>query len=100
MSVVKRIEPLSAMKIAGILYGILGLLIGAMFSVLALSGLFSSPLNGDRGMPGWFLPVFGTAAVVILPILYGVLGAVMAGLMAALYNLVARWVGGLEVDVA
>ena len=100
MSVVKRIEPLSAMKIAGILYGILGLLIGAMFSVFALSGLFSSPLTGDRPMPGWFPLVFGTAAVVILPIFYGVLGAVMAGLMAALYNLVARFVGGLEVDVA
>lgn len=98
MSVVKRIEPLSAMKIGGILYGILGLLIGAIFSVLALSGVFSSPLTGS-GMPGWFPVVFGAMAVVILPIFYGVLGAVMAGLMAVFYNLAAGFVGGLKVDV-
>ena len=98
MSVVKRIKPLSAMKMGGILYGILGLLIGAIFSVLALSGVFSSPLTGS-GMPGGLPVVFGALAVVILPILYGVLGAVLAGLMAVLYNLAAGFVGGLEVDV-
>jgi hypothetical protein len=98
MRVVKRIEPLSAMKVAGILYGILGLFIGAILSVLALSGIFSSPLTGG-GMPGWFPGVFGALAVVIFPIFYAVLGAVMAGLMAVFYNLAARFVGGLEVDV-
>ncbi len=64
MSVVKRIEPLSAMKIGGILYGILGLLVGAIFSVLALSGVFSSPLAGS-GMPGRLPVVFGAPCALI-----------------------------------
>ncbi len=97
MSVLKRVEPLSAMKIGGILYGIFGLLAGAMISVLAMLGVFSSDVT--RSQPAFFSALFGGLAIVIFPIFYGVLGAIMAGLGAALYNVAARFVGGLEVDV-
>ncbi|MEK6374241.1 MAG: hypothetical protein AABO58_16260 [Acidobacteriota bacterium] len=43
--------------------------------------------------------LFGAAAVVALPIFYGILGFIMTLIMAALYNLVAGWVGGVELDV-
>ncbi len=42
----------------------------------------------------------GIAAIIILPIFYGILGGVIAWLMALVYNLVAGWVGGLEVDIS
>jgi hypothetical protein len=41
--------------------------------------------------------VFGVGAVVILPIFYGVMGGLMGLLMAWLYNLVAGFVGGVEI---
>lgn len=44
--------------------------------------------------------IFGASAVVLLPILYGCLGFLMTLLGAALYNVVARMVGGIQIDVS
>jgi hypothetical protein len=35
----------------------------------------------------------------LLPILYGVLGFVMTAIGAAIYNLVASWIGGIEIQM-
>jgi hypothetical protein len=99
MSIVKRIEPLSAMRVAGILYAALGLVAGAMFSLIfATMGSFPMK-DGQSALPFPFRILFGGLAVVFLPVFYGVMGALMAGLGAALYNVVAKWVGGIEVEV-
>jgi hypothetical protein len=37
--------------------------------------------------------------VIILPIFYGILGAIGAALMGWLYNLVSGITGGLEIEV-
>ena len=42
--------------------------------------------------------LFGTLAIVTLPIFNGVMGAIMSALSAVFYNLAAMWVGGLEVE--
>ena len=42
--------------------------------------------------------LFGPLAIVILPIFYGVMGALMSALSAVFYNLGAMLVGGLEVE--
>ena len=34
-----------------------------------------------------------------MPIIYGVMGLIFGVIGAALYNLVARWIGGFEVEV-
>jgi hypothetical protein len=34
-----------------------------------------------------------------MPIIYGVVGFLFGVIGAALYNLVARWIGGFEVEV-
>lgn len=93
--VVKRIGPLSLAKISGMLYGLMGLLFGAMISLFSIVGGAFAP-DKDAGFAGM---LFGAAAVVILPIFYGVLGFVMSLIGAALYNLIAGWVGGVELDV-
>jgi hypothetical protein len=98
MSIVKRIEPLSVMRVAGILYAGLGLVAGAMFSLVIAMG--SLPSKGEQGAPPFpFRMLFGPLAIVVLPVFYGVLGALMTGVMSALYNVVAKWVGGIEVEV-
>jgi hypothetical protein len=93
--VIRRIGPMSLARIAGTLYAVLGLLVGAVFSLFAMAGVFAAA-GADAGP----LPMlFGTAAILIFPIFYGCLGFVGALIAASLYNVLAGTVGGVELDV-
>ena len=101
MATVKRIGPGSAFKIGIVLYAAVGLLVGivwALFSVVAGS-LGSMALAGAPGASRFFGFAMGIGAIIIFPICYGIFGGVAAAISAVLYNLVAGWVGGLEVEI-
>lgn len=93
--VIKRVAPFSCGKIAGTLYAILGVFIGAVFSLIAMAGGFASDTVGAAGMGA----MIGVGAVIVFPIFYGVLGFVGAIVGAWLYNLGAGLVGGIEIEV-
>lgn len=93
--IIKRVGPLSFAKLSGLLYAILGLVFGGVFSLIALAGGFVPNTEGSGG----FGAIVGVGAVVIFPILYGVMGFVMTLVGAWLYNIAAGVVGGVEVDV-
>ncbi len=93
--VIQRIGPVSCAKITGTLYAILGVAIGAVVSLIALAGGFAS----DRPGGAVFGLLFGVDAIVLLPILHGGIGFVATLIAAGLYNLAARLVGGVEIDV-
>jgi hypothetical protein len=42
----------------------------------------------------------GAAFTVMIPVLYGVMGFIGGIIGALIYNLVAKWIGGIEVEVA
>ena len=92
--VVRRIGAISCGKMLGCLYVVVGLIVGALFSLLALAGAAAS---GPQAGAGGFL--FGLGAIIILPIFYGVIGFIGGVIGAALYNLVASVVGGIELEV-
>ncbi len=98
--IIRRVSPFSVAKIAGLLYALLGLIIGACISLVMLA--FGAALPQDEAFAGpgaaMFRVMFSAGAVVILPIMYGLFGFIMTAIMAALYNLVAGWVGGIEID--
>jgi hypothetical protein len=96
--VITRVGPLSVAKIAGILYALIGLAIGAIFSLIGLAGMAGGLASESRDT-ALFGALFGVGAIIAFPIFYGVLGFVMMLLMAALFNLAARLAGGVEVDV-
>jgi hypothetical protein len=63
--VIRRIDPLSCAKIAGLLYAVLGLVAGGFFSLIMTTvGTFAQdePFAGMLGM------AFGAGAIVFLPI--------------------------------
>src|SRR5262245_38818929 len=93
--VIKRIGPVSVGKVAGTLYTVMGLLIGAVVSLIAMAGGMASDSSGAAG----FGALIGVGAIVVFPILYGCLGFLFTMLFAALYNVIAGWVGGVEVDL-
>lgn len=93
--IIRRVRPLSFAKVMGMLYALMGLLIGACISLFSFIGSAFSP----KEMPGGMGILFGVGAIIALPIFYGLLGFIMSLIGAALYNLVASWVGGVELDV-
>jgi hypothetical protein len=95
MMIVKRVGPLSFARISGTLYALIGLIIGGVFSMIAMAGGFASETAGSAGIAA----ALGVGAIVIFPILYGLLGFVATLIGAWLYNVVAGIVGGIELDV-
>jgi len=97
--VVKRVGIGSAAKLSGAMYGSMGLIFGLIFGLLALFGAGIAQLaEGQDAPPAFLMPLFGVGAIILFPILYGVLGFVVGAISAALYNLFARMVGGLVVE--
>ena len=93
--IIKRIGPLSCAKLSGLLYAVIGLLIGGVFSMAAMAGAFASETAGAAGIGA----IMGVGAVIAFPILYGLMGFVATLIAAWLYNVAAGIVGGVEVDI-
>src|SRR5258707_8871730 len=99
MAIVSRFGPASAFKVCLVLYALIGLVLGiciAYFSMVA--GTLGS--MGQSAAPGARLFGFGMGfgAIIFFPLIYGLIGGIFAAIGAAVYNLAAGWVGGLEVD--
>ncbi|PIN78795.1 hypothetical protein COV16_05560 [Candidatus Woesearchaeota archaeon CG10_big_fil_rev_8_21_14_0_10_34_8] len=88
---IKKICVLSLGKILGVLYAFIGLIIGAIISLVSV--IFHS------GSSSFFEGLFGIGSIIFLPVFYGVLGFLGGLISAALYNIVASWMGGLEIEV-
>jgi hypothetical protein len=92
--ILKRIGPVSAAKISGALYALMGLIAGAFISLFSVVGSAFAP--HQAGFGGL---IFGAGALVALPIFYGVFGFIATLIAAALYNMLAGWLGGMELDL-
>jgi len=102
MAIIARISPGSAFKVGMALYGLLGFILGVLVALISLlAGGIAARLgqNGPPGLSAAFGFAGGVGAIVFMPILYGLFGGIVLGISALVYNLVAKWVGGLEVDI-
>ncbi|HEX9670962.1 MAG TPA: hypothetical protein VGC93_15930 [Thermoanaerobaculia bacterium] len=97
MTILKRIGVLSCGKMMGALYALMGLIFGAIFSLLSLVGGLAGLASGED--QAIFGVLFGVGAIVILPILYGIFGFLGGLLTAFLYNVVAGIAGGVELQL-
>jgi hypothetical protein len=102
----KRIAVVKFGLVVGIFYGLFSLILvpfmlfGIILGGLAsMTGAHGDADSGGSAAAGGIGIVFGLVMCVVLPIVYAVLGGLVGMLMAAIYNLVARWTGGIEVDV-
>ena len=95
--VIREFGVVSVGKIMGITYACLGLIIGAVFALISVLGGFAGMANDGGSAAGFAAMFIGAGAVFVLPIFYGVLGALMGMLSALIYNVAARVVGGIEI---
>ena len=86
---IRRINPMQAAKIVATLYLLLGIIFVPFF-------LFISRFSPQQG--GMFAGM-GFGLAIIVPVLYAAFGFVATLIAAAIYNLVAGWVGGIEIDL-
>jgi hypothetical protein len=98
---INRIGPVSCAKIAGVIYAALGLLAGAVLTVVAL--LEMTVLGTRTGFPNSVSPLGGgliaIAAILVFPIFYGLVGFLIALIGAWIYNVAASKVGGIEIEI-
>ena len=92
MHIIKSVRVLSVAKICGAIYGGIGLIVMPFFALLGLAGLVG-------GRHSSFGAISGLAFGVIAPIFYGVMGFVAGGIGAFVYNVVAKWLGGIEIQL-
>lgn len=97
--VIREIGVLSLGKVAGIIYACIGLLVGVVVAMVSVLGGFAG-LAHEGGAAAGFVALFlGAGAVFVLPIFYGILGSLVGMLVAVIYNVAARLVGGVEITI-
>jgi len=98
--IIKSIRVLSLAKVMAVIYAGIGLIAGLIFSFFALLGTaFGTAFQDANGPEAIFGVLFGVGAVIVLPILYGLMGFLGGLLTSAIYNVAARLMGGLELEV-
>jgi hypothetical protein len=93
MHTIKSVGVLSVAKVMGAIHVVLGLLVLPFFLLISLVASMAPRQNS----PNPFGPFIGIAFAIFAPIFYGVWGFVFGAIGAFLYNLMAKWMGGIEV---
>lgn len=93
--VIKRIGVMSVGKIYGAMCAALGLLGGILIGAIGSLGAGLASSSGTSALP---FAGFGIAAVIVLPIVYGIIGFIAGMISAGLYNIFAGMVGGIEIE--
>jgi hypothetical protein len=78
-----------------VLNAVMGLIIGGIFSLVAIAGGFGANTEGSSMIGA----MIGTSSIIVFPIIYGCMGFIGALIGAAIYNALAGAVGGVEVDL-
>lgn len=94
--VITKVNAFSVAKVAAVLYAGLGLIFGALFSLVGMLGV-GAALAGQEGA-GFLSALFGIGAIIIMPICYGLIGFIMSFIVASLFNVAAGMTGGIEVE--
>lgn len=91
--ILRRIDPVSLAKILGLVYAIIGFLAGGLVTLIVLIGVAATDGQGN------FEFLFGAGAVILFPLFYGAMGAIIGAIGALIYNVVAKWIGGVEIEL-
>jgi len=92
----QRIDVLSAAKMMGVVYACIGLVGGFMFAFFSL--VMGAAYREYTDVGFLFGAVFGVLAVILIPLLYGLMGFVGGAIMAFVYNVLAPRVGGVRFE--
>lgn len=90
---VTHVDPLSAARVLALLLFVQGFVLGALALLLRLAGIdLPLPLTPPPG---------GNTITLLLwtPLSFGAVGAISGGILAGIYNFVAKRFGGIEYEM-
>lgn len=82
---IRRFGVAQTAKFFGVMYALIGLIALPIFVLVAMV----APRQAG----------FGLGLAILLPICYGLLGFVFSAIGCLVYNAVASWVGGIEIEL-
>lgn len=91
---VTKIGIASLAKISAAIYALMGLIFGTFMTLTSMT--MGSAMGSEGAIIGM---IFGIGAIIFLPIFYGIIGFISGVITAFIYNIVAKRIGGLEVEV-
>jgi len=97
LAVLKKVGVLSAAKVYGLIGAIIGLFVGIIFAIMA--AIFGAVAGAVIPGAGGTFAGFGLLSIIIMPIILGAIMFIMGAVGAIIYNLVAGWVGGVELEL-
>lgn len=92
MKEITKMEVLSVGKVYALSMAFLGFIAGIFVALITTA--FNTYERG--GMLG---PNLGYASVILFPVFYAIIGFIAGIIGAAIYNLIARLVGGIEIEL-
>jgi hypothetical protein len=99
---IKRVGVFSLAKIFGLIFLVIGLIFGVLYGlfIMIFGAVMMSQISGDAsGAAAAGSVVGGLAAMVMIPLFYGILGFVMGAIYALVFNAASGFLGGLELQV-
>lgn len=97
--VLKSVGILSVGKIMAVLYAVMGFIMGCFMSLMAVAGVAANQGQNPNAGMGMGMMI-GAGAIIVMPILYGLMGFIGGIISAALYNFLAGVIGGIEMNFA
>jgi len=82
-----------------VVYGCMGLIFLPFFALAGMLGAFAQHAQSDQAASAALIGGLVLGMGIFMPIIYAVMGCIFGLIGAAIYNLVARWIGGFEVEV-
>lgn len=91
MKTIKKLGVMSVAKLQAAIGAVLGIFIGLIFAIIGTATKLT-------GQPAPFAGL-GFFAIIVFPIIYGIGGFVFGAIGAWLYNIFAKWFGGIEIEL-
>ena len=93
MKKVNRIGAKSLAKVLGLLHASMGFIGGILILIITLAT--GEQVQGS----GLERILFSVGAPIFLTIFYALIGIIFGFVTAWIYNLIAKWIGGIELDL-